>query len=618
MRLRELLAGATAEHRRAVAGALGLAADAPAARIAEALGDEARLASIVEGLSDAGRAAATAGAFAGRGAVFRSGGRAGPPGVLELERHGLAYAFGRSWWREYVVADDLLEPLQRVRAVAHAARVPDGEPVGEVRFVAAPAQLANDAAVLSAFMAREPVRVKADGEVYARTRPKLAAALGPVPGTERDETASLRVDMALEWLRHEGLLRLRVDDLPGREMRRELVAAGDPARALGGEPAALRERLTSFLARYDELRCTLALTRALGGRVLSLAVLGEALQSLLAEAQAAVPHAFEAVELALTCTLPLWLAGELELGFDGAGALVAIRLAAPEPPPAGPGPLAVAQANFEVVLLRPPAPAERRMLELCCERVAGQEHVYRVTRAAARAAQRAGAGPGGVAGALAELTGALPQNVERSLGDWTRDVRAPLRLRSAMLVDAGDEARADELAHGVLAGLVVERLGERMLAVPANRLDEVARALRAASADLEPGLERISGAWEERSDGPDPARSRWEPVAEDEPERPPGGQVSTIEPDAPPGSKVDLASGAGVAVGVGEPLVTILEALERDSDLMMVYAGARGVTHRVVTPIDVDESRLHAYCHLRDDERSFWLSSILAAGPAPD
>jgi predicted DNA-binding transcriptional regulator YafY len=50
----------------------------------------------------------------------------------------------------------------------------------------------------------------------------------------------------------------------------------------------------------------------------------------------------------------------------------------------------------------------------------------------------------------------------------------------------------------------------------------------------------------------------------------------------------------------------------------MVYAGARGVTHRVVTPIDVDESRLHAYCHLRDDERSFWLSSILAAGAAPD
>jgi hypothetical protein len=614
VRLRELLAGATVEHRRAVAGAIGLAADAPAARIAEALEDEERLASIVAGLSGVGRAAATAGAFAGRGAVFQAPARAGPAGVLELERHGLVYAFGRSWWREYGVPDDLLAPLARVRAAAHAARVPEGESGGDARFVGAPLQLAHDAAVLSAFMAREPVRVKADGQIYARTRPKLAAAVGQVLGTGSDETAAIRVDMALEWLREEGLLRLRVDDLPGRETRRELVAAGDPARSLAAEPAALRERLATFLVRYDELRCTLALTRALEGRVLSLAALGEALGALLEEAQVSVPHAFEAVELALTCSLPLWLAGELELGFDDDGGLVAARLAAPEPPAGSPGPLAVAQGNFELVLLRPPGPAERRVLELCCERAAGQEHVFQITRAAARAAQRAGAGPGGVAGALAELAGELPQNVARSLDDWTRDVRAPLRLRSAMLVDAGDGASADALAAGPLAELVVERLGERMLAVPASRLDEVTHALRATGAELEPGLERISGAWEERMDASEPARRRWEPAVEDEP-GPRGDQVSTIEPDAPqPGPEIELGAGAGA----GEPLVTILEALERDSDLVMVYAGARGVTHRVVTPIDVDESRLHAYCHLRDDERSFWLSSILAAGAAPD
>lgn len=206
--------------------------------------------------------------------MFQATARGVPAGVLELERHGLVYAFGRSWWREYVVPDDLLVPLQRVRAAAHAARVPDGEPAGDARFVAAPLQLAHDAAVLSAFMAREPVRVKADGQIYARTHPKLAAALGPVLGTGSDETAWIRVDLALEWLRHEGLLRLRVDDLPGRETRRDLVAADDHARALAAEPAALRERLATFLARYDELRCTLALTRALQGRVLSLEVLG--------------------------------------------------------------------------------------------------------------------------------------------------------------------------------------------------------------------------------------------------------------------------------------------------------------------------------------------------------
>lgn len=611
MRLRELVAGATVEHRRVVAATIGLAVDAPAVRIAEALEDEGRLVSIVAGLSSAGRAAATACAFAGRGAVFQASAHARPAAVLELERHGLVHAFGRSWSREYVAPDDLIGPLQRVRAAAHAARVPD-EPVEDARFIAAPLQLAHDAAVLSASMAREPVRVKADGQIYARAHPKLAAALGPVPGTDSKETASARVDMALEWLRQEGLLRLRVDDLPGRETRRELVPAGDHAQALGAEPAVLRESMARFLARYDELRCALALTRALHGRVLSLTMLGEALQTLLEEAQVTSHRAFEAVELALTCSLPLWLAGELELGFDGADALVAARLAAPASPPPGPGPLAVAQGNFELVLLRPPAPAERRLLELCCERAPGQEHVFQITRSAARAAQRAGAGAGGVVAALTRLAGELPQNVERSLLDWTRDVRLPLRLRSAMLVDAGDAASADALVEGVLAELVVERLGERMLAVPASHLDEVTRALRAAGADLEPGLERISGAWEERIDASEPARRRWEPPVDDDP-GPRGPQVSTIEAEAPQ-PELDLDARAGA----GEPLVTILEALEGDSDIAMVYAGARGVTHRVVTPIDVDSSRLHAHCHLRDDERSFWLSSILAAGAVPD
>jgi len=129
VRLRELLAGATVEHRRAVAGAIGLAADAPAARIAEALEDEERLASIVAGLSGVGRAAVTAGAFAGRGAVFRAPARAGPAGVLELERHGLVYAFGRSWWREYGVPDDLLAPWRACAPRPTPRASPRGNPV---------------------------------------------------------------------------------------------------------------------------------------------------------------------------------------------------------------------------------------------------------------------------------------------------------------------------------------------------------------------------------------------------------------------------------------------------------------------------------------------------------
>ena len=54
----------------------------------------------------------------------------------------------------------------------------------------------------------------------------------------------------------------------------------------------------------------------------------------------------------------------------------------------------------------------------------------------------------------------------------------------------------------------------------------------------------------------------------------------------------------------------VLAALERGADVFMVYRGARGTTERVITPLDIDGSRVRAYCHLREDERSFWLSSI--------
>jgi hypothetical protein len=41
------------------------------------------------------------------------------------------------------------------------------------------------------------------------------------------------------------------------------------------------------------------------------------------------------------------------------------------------------------------------------------------------------------------------------------------------MVETGDAARADELDAGPLAGLVVERLGDTLLAVAATRLDEL-------------------------------------------------------------------------------------------------------------------------------------------------
>jgi predicted DNA-binding transcriptional regulator YafY len=59
----------------------------------------------------------------------------------------------------------------------------------------------------------------------------------------------------------------------------------------------------------------------------------------------------------------------------------------------------------------------------------------------------------------------------------------------------------------------------------------------------------------------------------------------------------------------------VLAALEEGADVRIRYAGARGLTERQVTPFDIDDARLHAWCHLREDERAFWLTSIQAASP---
>jgi predicted DNA-binding transcriptional regulator YafY len=70
-----------------------------------------------------------------------------------------------------------------------------------------------------------------------------------------------------------------------------------------------------------------------------------------------------------------------------------------------------------------------------------------------------------------------------------------------------------------------------------------------------------------------------------------------------------LAGGGSLADDV-EPIEVVLQALEQEADVAIVYAGARGLTQRVITPFELDGAAVHAWCHLRDDERSFWLNSI--------
>jgi len=617
--LADLLGRAPAAHRRQVAKANGLAEGASGAEIAARLLDPAALATLVADLPAELREPAAVAVFRDRGQV--PGRRYGAPSdaVQELERHGLALAFGRSHSLRHWVASDLQRPLACALAARHAATVKGGR---AARYLAAPLQTAHDAAALSAFMARTPVRVKADGDVYARFWPKLIAAL-PEAGLcgEHDTFGEVRLTLALWFLRDGGFVRLRASDRPGSEARRELVPAGDLAGRLSGDPGALRAGMLAEAGHDVFSSCALALAAALDGRTVSLAGFGAALRGLIEETGLGVHDSWSDQLLALRGLEAPWLAGALELGLDGAGKPTAAWLATPalDPPAQGGG--GVCQGNFELVMLRPPTPHERLVLELACERSAGQGHVFRITRASARVAAAAGIEPGA---ALERIAGELPQNVERSIADWTRGVEGPLRLRSAIVVEARDAAAAGALASGPLEGLVVERLGETLLAVHADRLREVEQALAAAGRELEPGLDRVSGAWAEPASRSGAAESAWTRAAPSSARVPDGAPTSTLDTRTPAPAAGRAPQATGQRPGAEPtaddlyPLLVILDALEEEADVDILYAGARGFTSRKITPLELDGPRLHAWCHLRQDERAFWLQSIRDAQPATE
>lgn len=602
--LRDLLSQAPAAHRRSVADTLGLP-EPGADELAAALLDVERLGAICDALPLAARAAA-ARVVVGGGeiALARYGPKADPGPARELERHGIAYLYEDVWQRAYHVPGDLRRPLAAALAARHAAAVGNRS---AKRWLAAPGQHLHDAAAVSAFCARTPIRVKADGQVYSRMWPKLVAALPPQELDLGD--GHERVGSALELLRDGGFLRLSVDDRPGVEARRELVPAGNLAGWLAADAGELDPRLPDD----PLLAATMALTDALAGRDVLLTGFGAALRALLNEAGAHIPGGWTTSALAEGGLGTRWRMGALQLGVGSSGKLVAARIA-PVAAPAVDGPPAICQSNFEVIALRPPTPGERLVLELCCEAVAGQAHVWKLTRVSARCGQRAGL-PEGVLAALAGLCReALPQNVARTVERWVRDVRAPLRLRSAIMVDAGDVGSAERVLAGPLAGLVVGRLGATMLAVPASRLRQVEQALAAAGEELEAGLDRVSGRWLETPSRSHDALTAWS--SHDDEDRDPAGRLTSTlragkaQPASNTASRVRPDPAQPLAP---DPIAAVLAALERGGDVFMMYAGARGISERVITPLEVDEARVRAYCHLRGDERSFWLSSIQAA-----
>ncbi|HEX8154497.1 MAG TPA: hypothetical protein VF698_15290, partial [Thermoanaerobaculia bacterium] len=243
--------------------------------------------------------------------------------------------------------------------------------------------------------------------------------------------------------------------------------------------------------------------------------------------------------------------------------------------------------------------------ELIAERCSGQTHAFALTRASVAAAVRAGRAlaADGPVERLERLVGELPQNVVRSIDGWAHAART-VSLRSALFVDAGDAARADELAAGPLAGMVVARLGEGLLAIRADDLPAIERALAGAGLPLEPGLDRVSGRWIERDSATSAAaESAWQPCASAPPGllgfRPRGRQVSTIgaQAAAPTGASSTLIANLATLIDEGKPV-----------ELSLCDQGRYETA--VVIPTQLDGGQLLGWCEDCQQEHAFSLQSI--------
>jgi hypothetical protein len=603
----DLLASASAPHRRAVAAQHGLAPGAAGDEIAAALRDRDRLATVVDGLSEEARRMLARAAFYRDPDVCGSWSGRPDPVACELERHGLAFAFRHEHELEYHVPHDLHGPLADVLVAPYDRDLERSEPA---RWLAAPMPLAHDLAALWAHLARAPVRVKADGPVYQRDVPKLLSALPALELHEPDtHIAAYRVQMVLDVLLEEELVALRVDNLPGSSGRRELVATGHPLRLLARDPAELRARLLDHVGVAPLGAAALALVGTLEPEVaVTVTSVGSALRRLCEGLWLACEVPTSDFALGMGALHFVWLAGGVAVGVDQRGVPEAVR--AVPAPALEPGRF-VCQGNFELVALAPPSPAERLVLGLTCDRVPDQDHVFRLTRESVRAAERCGILAGGALATIERIAGELPQNVKRSLAGWAGSARRPLKLRSALLLDTGDVETAEGLLAGPVAAHVVERIAPTQLAIRGSAIGAVRDALRAEGHELDPGVERVSGRWTERDPIPSDADRVWTPRRALS--APVGDQSSTIGRSPQP-TQATLGGGAELRpVAHDEPIDVVLRAIEQGSDVFIAYAGAGGTTARQITPYSSDGSAVRAYCHLDRDERSFWLASIVDA-----
>jgi hypothetical protein len=428
--------------------------------------------------------------------------------------------------------------------------------------------------------------------------------------------------------------------VPGRSIRRTLELDGDLSGLLD-RPFDERTRLTRLLrGTFADLHLIDFLLDELAGRTVPIDELGAAVIRLFDEASKQLSgDRASPLGTGLSALRMRILSGGAVLGVDAGGALSTVTLRPPPPPPvASDGPPCVGQADFELVAMRPLRPHERGALYLLCEPVPGREHVARLTRERIHGAAKAlrTRDPDAILGRLRGLAGSLPQNVERAVCDWVSETLPRARLRSAIVVDLGDGELGDDVARK-LGDLVVERLAPNLLAIAAEDLAFVVSALRRAGLALDPGLDRISGVWQERAVDDDHSRW-WRPSAEpaDHLSAPNGRLISGLEPDGPAAAaprpvtdaagifarlaelelKLDSYDGGGSDLDIDddddelEPAELLLDAYEDGCPVELRYAAASGTVVVRGTVEQIDGARFRLSGPDAGSSRWRWLKGI--------
>lgn len=300
-------------------------------------------------------------------------------------------------------------------------------------------------------------------------------------------------------------------------------------------------------------------------------------------------------------------------------------------------------ADLTAVAAGTPTAGLAKLLDSVADReTGGAASVWRFSAGSIRGALDAGCTADSIVEGLAAAAGPLPQPLSYLIADTARRHGQVRLAQTACVIHSEDAALLAEIAvHRKLADLGLRRLAPTVL-ISRTPLAKTLAALRAEGyapvAEAADGAVRIETAERRRAALPLPAPRRAPGSAGS---RFPSGAVQQV---SGPGSPRDLAArlhaappsspepdpNNGVPFGTDtEEIIAgyadrlsltdvrqLAHAVDTGRAITIEYdAASGGHSVRSVSELDLDPPYLHAWCHLRNDERVFTLSRIASVMP---